>query len=439
MAANSFFVNESALIFTLINCALLLIVPRRWAHFPLLLGALYMSTNQTITAMRLLIAVGLVRAMVRGERIQEGAGLLDRLILLWAALAVLSGFFHKDVSAALVARLGLAYNCVGIYWLMRIYITEPDDFFRVARTLLLLLVPLALEMTQEWATGTNLFESLGGVSAQEIRNGRLRAQGPFGHAILAGTAGAVCLPLAMLFWHRNRRIALIGSGAAAVMIVTSGSSGPIMTAGAALGGLVMWRQRQKLRLVRWGAAMAIVVLATIMNDPVYYLLARIDLVGGSTGYFRAALIDSALSHFGEWWLVGTDYTRHWMPTGIPANEAHTDITNYYILMGVIGGLPLMLLFIWILGAGFATVGRTLKLMQDEPVEHQFLFWTLGAVLFGHSVTLLTIPYFDQTIIFLYFLLASISSLQRIPSMAAVALSNDGCQPSAEYEVHHCPG
>jgi len=31
---------------------------------------------------------------------------------------------------------------------------------------------------------------------------------------------------------------------------------------------------------------------------------KIDLTGSSTGWHRAELIDSALRHFNEWWLVG---------------------------------------------------------------------------------------------------------------------------------------
>ena len=68
-------------------------------------------------------------------------------------------------------------------------------------------------------------------------------------------------------------------------------------------------------------------------------------------YHRAALIESAIKHLDEWWLAGTDYTRHWMPSGIPANENHTDLTNHYIAMGVMGGLLLLLLFIWLLLRG----------------------------------------------------------------------------------------
>ena len=53
-----------------------------------------------------------------------------------------------------------------------------------------------------------------------------------------------------------------------------------------------------------------------MEDPIYFLMARIDISGGSQGYFRAQLIRSLIDHLSEWWLAGKDYTRHWMASGI---------------------------------------------------------------------------------------------------------------------------
>ena len=312
---------------------------------------------------------------------------------------------------------------------MRVFVQDADDFVLVAKMLLLLLIPLAVAMIVEKATGRNIFALLGGFpELSEMREGKVRARGPFGHPILAGTAGAVCLPLAILFWHRNRTLAVAGLAAAAAIVFATASSGPVLTTVCTLGALGLWKFRHYLRSIRWTAILVILGLQFVMNDPVYYLMARIDLVGGSTGWHRARLIEAAINHLQEWWFAGTDYTRHWMPTGIQANEVHTDITNYYIVMGVIGGLPLMLLFIWVLLAAFRAVGRALQSYQDEPTGQQFLMWTLGAILFGHAVTFMSIPYFDQTVVFLYLLLASIGSLQAIQSTPDPLVAGNAALP-----------
>ena len=167
-----------------------------------------------------------------------------------------------------------------------------------------------------------------------------------------------------------------------------------------------------MRLIRWSGVLMILALAMVMNAPVYYLLDRIDITGHSTGWHRAALIQGAISHVSDWWLAGTDYTRDWTPEA-GFDENNTDITNYYIRMAVWGGLPMMLLFIGSLVTAFKMVSKALRAKRDAPFQEQFLLWTLGCILFGHVTAMLSVSYFDQSVFFLYFVLAAISTLQTV--------------------------
>jgi hypothetical protein len=250
---------------------------------------------------------------------------------------------------------------------------------------------------------------------------------------MAGSVGAVCFPLAFYMWQQKRMLALVGMAATCAIVYASGSSGPIMTVLAVCFAMALWMIQNHLRLIRWLAVLMVIILAMIMNDPVYYILARINITGGSTGWHRAALIDGAIKHFDNWWLVGTDYTRDWMPTGIEANANNTDITNHFLLMGVWGGMPLMLLFIWVLTVAFRMVGRELKMQAQAPVGRRFLIWILGSILFADVVTFMSISYFDQqTSIFLYLLLAAIGS---ICITKAVELPVDGVEDREQDNVH----
>jgi hypothetical protein len=442
--------NALGVFFAVINAVLLLQVPRRWAHLPLLLGALYMSTGQTVSGMRLMILAGMLRVFIKRERISGGLVALDRMMFVWSAWAVCSSVFHSPFSGALVARLGLVYDGLGIYWLLRIFIQTPEDFLMLAKTLMVLLIPLAVAMWLERVMAYNWFSLLGapaGIAEDRIRNGKVRAMGPFAHPILAGTVGAVCLPLVVLYWRRNRKLAAAGLAGAMGMIVASGSSGPILTAASALGALGLWKVRDHLKTVRRATLLLIIALAVVMNAPVYYLLSYIDLTGSSTGWHRAALIDVTRQHFSEWWMAGTDYTRHWMPTGIPANRNHTDITNVYIVMGVVGGMPLMLLFIGVLRLGFCAVGNALRQMDEASLEDQLLVWALGAILFSHAVTFVSVAYFDQTIVLYYLVLAAAGSIwaevafrQKSTAVGAGIPDGEGPAPAVpESRMETSPG
>lgn len=409
--------NIISILFLVVNAGLLFWLPRRWAPMPLLIGACYMTLGQGIEVgpfhfpiIRILIAAGLGRVIIRGERLTDEMNGLDWLMLFWSAWALVSSFFHNDPASAFVSRLGLIFNTCGVYFLLRIFCQSIEDIKILVLITAVLLMPVAVEMLFEKATDHNVFSVFGGVSElSEIRDGRIRAQGPFAHSILAGTVGAVCLPLMVCLWQEHRKLAFAGIVACSSMIFASGSSGPIISAIAAIGALFMWHYRHQMRVFQWVAVLGYIALDIVMKAPAYYLIARIDLVGGSTGWHRAALIESAFNHLKEWWLAGTDYTLHWMPTGVAWSPDHTDITNHYLLFGVLGGLPLMFLFIAILAKGFSFVGQTLRQSSDLTAESQFILWALGAALFVHAVTCISVSYFDQSFVFLYLTLACIGS------------------------------
>jgi hypothetical protein len=210
--------------------------------------------------------------------------------------------------------------------------------------------------------------------------------------------------------------------AALAIVWSATSSGPVLMLMSIALALLLYPFRGALPALRWTALLGLIALHFIMNDPVYFLTAKIDITGGSQGWYRAQLIRSSIEHINEWWLFGTDYTRHWMPSGTHANDVQADITNYYLQMGVWGGLLLMLLFALTLLVAFRLVGRALRDARTVPPQRRFFVWSLGAVLFGQVVNMLSISLFDQSSVFLYLVLAAIAAVasRHAPSRVRVA-------------------
>lgn len=416
--------NNLSIAFLVVNSVIIIMAPRRWAPLPLLVGTCYMTLAQGLNfgpfsfpIIRMLILSGLIRVFIRREKLSGNLNGMDKLLMTWAAIALLSSFFHEDPSTAFVFRLGMAYNICGIYFLIRLFCRSIDDLRVLCRSIAILLLPVAVEMLYEKFAAYNLFYFFGGVSANPvIRDGSIRAQGPFAHPILAGTVGAVCMPILFGIWNTHRKAAITGLIACSTMIATCSSSGPILSALAGLGALIIWQYRHRMKLFRWMAIIGYIGLSVVMKAPTYYIIARIGPIGASTGWHRARLIESAIEHLDEWWLGGTDYTRHWMPTGVSWSTQHTDITNYYLKMGVLGGLPLMFLLILLFCTGFAYVGKIIQLGEDMHLNSKFLIWTLGASLFAQAATCISVSYFDQSFLFLYLTLASISSSRSAITM-----------------------
>jgi hypothetical protein len=432
-----------ALIALLVVLALTL--GRRQALWPLWclvclmpMGQEFVVLNLHFPLFRVLLLAIAVRVLLRGEHTGLAWTRADRLVLAWACVAVPLGALGASTDPTLGNRLGDSYNTALAYFAVRCLVRDIDDVVANITQLALLALPVAGLMLEEHATGHNLLAAMGGVpELTQIRNGELRCQGAFRHPLLAGAFGATQLPLFIaLFVVRPRRrvLAVAAMVAALVIVLTAASSGAVLALAAGLLALAAWRIRHRMRTVRWTVLALLLVAAAAMDAPVWYLLARLsDLVGGG-GWHRAWLIQQAIDHVDEWWLFGTNFTAHWGPAGdvIDADPNMMDITNHYIMEGVRGGLLRLALFVAILAAAFGGVGRVAR--QDAPGSRRdrFLAWGLGASLFAHAVTFMSVNYFDQMILVLASLLAAITSVTgSIAASAAPAVlrERDGASAS----------
>jgi hypothetical protein len=430
---NATFITPLGLGFTLIMGVLMLFVPRRLVLVPLILCACFMTLGERIiiasldfTMMRILVVFGWARLVLKHEIPPLRLNEIDKAIIWWTVAAIITHTLLWQTSDAFINRLGLAYNALGIYFLCRFLIMDFDDINRLFKVLAIAIVPLALAMLIERATGRNLFAVFGGVKEfSEIRNGELRAQGSFAHPILAGTFGATLMPLFVSLWWqdgRNKMLSILGVLSATVITLTSSSGGPITAYFFGIVGFAFWVFRKRMRAVRWALVLAIFSLHVfIMKAPIWFLIGRLSSLVGGTGYHRAILIDRAIAHFSEWWLIGTKSVASW--SEILWRE---DITNQYILEGVRGGLITMILFIVIIALCFRGLGRSLRLLEDEPLSTRITIWSMGVALLVHVVSFISVSYFDQLVVFWYLLLAMISTARSVTSTIVDSQTKAAC-------------
>jgi hypothetical protein len=421
--------NPLALGLLLILTWLTWTLPRRFAICPLLVMICLMPLGQQLVIaglhfflFRVLLLVGLLRIMAKGELRQLVTTRTDRFFIWWVVLSIILGTLTKPSLDMFRNRLGDAYNAIAGYFFVRSVVVEYEDVWVCVRTFAWLSLPVAALMAIEKLTHQNLLYVFGGVQRLiEVREGHLRCQAAFRHPILAGTFGASLIPLLAALWlqkGRNRLLATASILASMLIVVAASSSGALMAFFVAVGSLPMWKWRGHMRLIRRGTVVAVFILALVMHAPIWYVLMRLGDVTGGTGYHRARLIDQAIAHFNEWWLCGTTYTAHWAPYGevLPDEPNMMDITNHYIMEGVKGGILKLVLFTIIIIQSFKSVGRQLRDHNLDPPT-AFLVWALGASLFAHCLSFISITYFDQTILVYYWLLAVISGLDSF-SMAS---------------------
>jgi hypothetical protein len=314
-----------------------------------------------------------------------------------------------------------------MYFLFRALVRDWDDVRSLLRGFLWVSVPVTLAFIVEYATARNIFSIFGGVPATTgIRDGRLRCQGAFAHPILAGCFWAAILPLFVSEWWSGasgKSRALLGIATSGCIILACSSSTPVMGVAAVGIGWAAFYCRAWLRTIRWAVFATLVALHLIMVAPVWHLITRITIVGGSTGYHRYALINGAIIHLDEWWLIGSNKgTAHW-------GYHLFDVTNYYIVHGLHGGIPLLAMFIGSIALGFRGVGRITRATQDR--SRLMLAWGLGVAVLVHTFSFLGVTYFGQIVMIWYLTLATITGLEVHVARSAGTDGNRRPAPAAD--------
>jgi hypothetical protein len=329
---------------------------------------------------------------------------IDKAMILWALSGALTFTLLWASKDALVNRLGMLYDCFGAYFLFRLLLQNDTAVYRAIKVLSLICCLLGVCMVAEHIRGVNAFYVFGGVDEfSSVRDGHTRAQGPFAHAILAGCFGATLVPLfAGVWWQKTSRLwSVLGMLGATAMTFSSVSSTAVLSWAAGLAALFMWPLRRYLRVFRWTIVLTLVGMHLVMKAPVWALISRIDLAGGSSGYHRFELVNQTILHFREWWLLGEKTTYQW-------GYNLWDTANTYVETAVTGGLSTLVLLILIIVLSFQALGRMRKSTTDA--RRARLSWTLGAVLLAHLVAFVGITYYDQTVLGWYLLLAMICAV-----------------------------
>jgi ABC-type multidrug transport system fused ATPase/permease subunit len=403
------------LVAMLIAMALIFLLPRKYVVWPFLCSAFLVPLGQSILAgglhffvIRIIILTVALRILGSVFSSRDGAfgnrlGVFDFIFLLWAIFRALAGILVFSFnSGAVIYQAGFLLDAIGGFFVLRYLIRDDEDIYRTLRAFAAISIVIAGCMLFEKAHQVNVFGLLGGVrAAPEIRNGSVRSQGPFEHEILAGSFGATLLPLFFLLWKsgRSRALGILGAIAATVMVLTSASSTPVLAYGAAVIGMCAWPLRRMMRTLRWGIVAALLVLNMIMKAPVWFIIMHIDVVGGSSGYHRAMLVNDFILHFRDWWLMGTAENARW-------GYNMWDLCNQYVAEGQLGGLATFICFLALICICFSRIGTARKAVEGDR-DKEWYFWLLGATLFSHIVAFFGISYFDQTRVSWFALLAII--------------------------------
>jgi hypothetical protein len=394
--------HPAILVMVLVSILLMWVLPRKYVAVPFLVVIFLTPCGEQIYigglhlfSSRLLILCSLIRMffgkiLLKTPIASGGFNSIDKVYLLWAVFRASATFLEFMDRPALVNQCAFLIDSLGAYFLLRFWIRDDDDIARVVKTLAVIVSVFAVTMTGERLFGLNVFGYVGGRLSPFVRDGVIRSQATFLGPIPAGTFGACVFCLFVwLFWSgRSRVIGAVGMAGSLVMVITSASSTPLLGILAAPVAIAFWPLRKKMRAVRWALGIFLVSLHLTMKAPVWMLIARVDLIGGSSGYHRAALIDNCIKHFSDWWLIGVQTTAYW-------GFEMWDQANQFVAEAAGGGLATLICFVLLISRSFGRLGIARRLSLRNRND-EWMCWLLGSALFAYVVSFFGISFNDQS-------------------------------------------
>jgi hypothetical protein len=434
---------------TIIAIMLICTLPHRKVIVPLLVSIFMIPLAQVVLIgplhfpiLRILIMAGLARMIVQGgttikRGFPQGFNQLDKIVVLWIVSTLIIGSLRWMDEQAFIKLSGDCLDSMGGYLVLRFFIPDSESVRRSIQVLALICMMHGMCMVSEQFTHRNTAAFMGAFSPT-IRNGHLRSEGIMG-TLFEGTFGGVSIP--MFLWlctdKGSKKAGVVGLIGATAMVVASHASTSFLAYGSGLLGLCCWPLRKLMRYVRYGIVVILIGLHLVMNGPVWSLIEKVDITGGSSSYHRYMLVDNCIRHFSDWWLIGTKEYGNW-------GFVMWDLCNQFVVAALTGGLITLILFIMVYSRGFGAIGER-RIQVDGNNTKECLLWCLGSTLFANVVASFGINYMIQLqiVLFVYLTYVTVavpkpikSAARSVNTWSSLILASEGHITQANMHINN---
>ena len=415
-------------------------IPRRFLLLPMFAAVCFIPPGERIAAFgldftipRLLILAAWLRiALTRGTT-RPQFGRLDMVVVAWVGMSIATYTMLYGDFKSLVYQLGLAFDTLGIYFLVRMTVRTLDDVRAFASGAALIAAPVAVTLVIEKVTGNNVFGRFDGTpDAPIVRLGETRAQGAFSHPIIAGACWMSLAPLlaALLDRARTRWIGVVGVVSSGAIAWATASSTSMALGLLATFFIVLFAFRSYAPVIRYALIGGLFALHFVMIAPVWHLLARISFLPGSTGWWRFLVIDRFVEHTPDWFLIGSRDYENWLPGGI-----YVDVTNQYVAEGINGGIVRLVLFVMMIGMAYLGLERVAR-ESGATRQHQWWAWCAAGSIAVHAAAYVAVAYFGQALMVQHL---TIGFAAAIGAMVPVFGMSSGMTSETSHDPHGMAG
>lgn len=397
-----------------------------------------------ISACRIIVAMLFIRCLADPQCTQHFRWkLIDRLVLLSMIVYGATLAITTDFEVWLENRFGFVMDTLLAYVAVRLVVVDRATLVTVLKAVGVMTVLLAAHALIEMAAGKSIYMGLGqycpwapnkGMEFQ-TRFGLNRAMGPSGETIMFGLTFAVTVPLMWMLRHEPgfRGIAYFFTGAALAGVAATVSSGPYLALLVILVCMALERMKHLVKPALIVLTVGCLAIEMGSNRHFYHVLGDFTM-DPESAWYRARLIDVAISKLPEYWKYGHGFgDPGWGPLIDGRNRS--DGVNDYVVHAVLYGIFGLIAYMSVLIA--AIHGAVLRYRVTPSPWIQGACWALVSAMVGMMTAFWSVSLFGQTISVFYVLLglhgafaldpqerrvASIRPLQTSPSFAFAGAS-----------------
>jgi hypothetical protein len=385
-----------------------------------------------ISASRIVIAV-LLAKLLTNENLRSRFKWcrLDGWVAVYMGITIVVMCITSPPAEALENRAGFLMDTFFAYLAARLCVTDRAALISVVKCVGVILVPLVIMGVLESAAGWRPYAQLRqycpwrmDTTIKEARFGFERAEGPFGHAIMFGTAFAILLPCLWSLRHEGGcwpALSYLLTGAALIGALSSMSGGPWNTLIVVIFCLALERYKRWVKPLLIFMVFSCIFTEIASNRPFYHvILSYANPLGGAAGH-RAVIVDCAIEDIDKWWMVG--YRGQDPGWGPRLGMAFTDVTNEFVLAGVYYGILGVIGLCAIFTSAIQMLVRSYNLSNDPVVKSWC--WALCTILVAVIITFMGVAFFGQIKTIFYCILGVVGS---VPNLVAKKIMS-----STKYE------
>lgn len=356
----------------------------------------------------------LIKFMSKGRHRKINFGKADTLAILLWAWTIFATLVADAAMSQVTQMIGRGFDTLLMYFVARLAFVNREDVYGLFGALGLAAIVMCAAGTYEAITWTSPYHkytdgNLRVSEFSEVRYGMLRAQASTLNSIYFGMA---MMLVAGLIWsirgYVNRQFFLkVVLTAALVAVLSSLSSGPWMAI-AALFGINLFFIWPNLIKPALRLFLVLIIFVEIFSNRHFYDLIDHLALESQTAWYRARLLEIAVSQWRDYWIVGvgSNWPHHWAQ--LLDRRPIIDVVNNFVIIALYGGLPALFMY---LSMHVIAIRRSIAAFQaDEDTARRKLLFGLAATLLALDFSSMSVGLFGPALALSFILVGMMISV-----------------------------